>query len=129
MNRIREIDDETLATLVDRIKPVIRKKENLYYIKPVDPRKTAYLWDPKTTKKAKGLEQLTDIRTYHTFGYYGFFKPSIYEVIAAIPEELLLRVVAFELIDKPETREDLGKEWDLINEGYQVATARLYTKS
>ncbi len=132
---IPKILDERLQELCKRIKPVVRfvswfgkGKECLYYIKPVDPRKIAYTWDPKPRRKARRLKKLCDITTYHSYGYYGFFKPSIAEVIAQIPEEYLNKVVAFEIVENPEKRDDLNLHSEALNAGYHVATTRLYIR-
>ena len=99
-----------------------------YYIEPVDPRGVAYTWDPTPTEKAMGLMQIRDITTYHTFGYHGMFKPSIAEVLAMIPEDVVEEVVAFEIIDCPKTADDLNKNLEALHAGYHVATTRLYKR-
>lgn len=118
---IPEISDAKLEELYKRIKPVVGRKGKLYYIKDEDLRKVAFTWEPKLKNKAKKLERLCDITTYHTYGYHGFFKPSIAEVIAQIPENYLDETVAFE------TFTDLTLENIVGN--YHVTTTRLYTKS
>lgn len=119
--RIPEISDAKLEELYKRIKPVVKRKGKLYYIKDEDPRKVAFTWDPKLKNKAKKLEKLCNITTYHTYGYYGFFKPSIAEVIAQIPKYYLDKTVAFE------TLTDLTVE-NIVGD-YHVTTTTLYTKS
>jgi hypothetical protein len=124
---IPEISDERLAELSERIKPLVRNGDGeLCYIRPVDLRGTAYTWSPKIIEKAGEMNVITDITTYHTYGYYGFFKPSIGEVLAQIPAEYVDRVVAFEIIKSPETADDLNREKAALNAGYHVATTRLY---
>jgi len=126
---IPKISDEELSRLSSRIKAVVNfPGKGKCYIEPVGLRDTAFTWSPKPAEKAKGLKPLRDIRTYHTWGYYGLFKPSIAEVIAQIPKELLDQVVAFEIIKHPETADDLNKEPKALNAGYHVATTRLYSK-
>ena len=100
-----------------------------YYIKKVDPEKIAFTWDPKKTKRARKLKPLKDITTYHTYGYYRMFKPSIAEVLAQIPEGLLAATIAFEIVERPETAADLDKHSEALNDGYHVATTRLYAKA
>jgi hypothetical protein len=86
------------------------------------------MWSPKPTRRATRLARLTDITTYHTWGYYGFFKPSIAEIIAQIPESLLSDVIAFEIVDYPKDADDLNRQWDIVNEGYHQAITRLYAR-
>ena len=107
MSRIPKISDERLHELHARIKPVVRgaatKKGavrhgggDLYFIQDVDLRGIAFTWDPVLTQPAEGLKELARIETYHTCGYYGFFKPSIAEVLAQIPSKYLDHCVAYE---------------------------------
>lgn len=126
---IPEITDERLAELVERIKPIVRwDNGDQYYIEPVDPRGVAFTWDPTPTKKAMGLMPIRDITTYHTFGYHGMFKPSIAEVLAMIPEDVIDEVVAFEIVELPETADDLNKNFEALIDGYHVAKTRLYKR-
>lgn len=101
----------------------------LYYIKDVDLKTIAYIWDPFPTKKASNLENLTDITTYHHFNYCWLFKPSVAEVLAQIPEEYLAETVAFEIIESPETADDFKKHLEAFNAGYHTAVTRLYKKA
>ena len=124
------ISDEVLAVLA-RIKPLMSNGEDggqLYYIEePRDLRNIAYTWDMKPTEKAEGLEPITTIRTLHSYGYYGFFKPSVAEVLACIPEVALDEVVAFHLTG-PDDADDLNHELVAVNAGYHVAYATLYRR-
>lgn len=130
MSTIPEIADTVLEALAMQMKPAVRfvkgeggrlithDEGELYWIKPVDLRRTAFTWDPKPTRRATGLVKLRDITTCHTYGYHGFFKPSIAEVIAQIPLEILPDVVAFE------TRTDLGLG-NIVGD-HHVTTTTLY---
>jgi len=92
-----EIDNKRLEKLSARIKPVIEKEDHLYYIEDVDLRSVSFIWSPQTTKQALGLIEIGTIATYHTYGYAGFFKPSIAEVIAQIPSKYIEECVAFKI--------------------------------
>ena len=117
-----------IAEWAMRIRPVVMILGSLSFIKPPDPFNVAYTWDPRPTKEATGLKAVADIRTYHVYGYYGLFKPSVAEVIAQIPANLLPTVVAFEIIQNPETASDLNKEKQALDDGFHVAKTRLYAK-
>jgi hypothetical protein len=93
---IPKITDERLTELLIRIKVVHHFEKELYYIKPVDPRRIAFTWDPIKDGEAKGLKILKQIYTYHDYGHPALFKPSIAEVLAQIPEDVIDEVVAFE---------------------------------
>ena len=107
MSKIPEISNRRLKQLYGRIKPVVRFAKdngsyeqhydgNLFYIKDVDLRNVAFTWDPTPAKKVEGLEKLCELTTYHSYGYHGFFKPSVAEVISQIPSEYVDDCVAFE---------------------------------
>ena len=127
MDRVPKISDERVEEMGKIIKPLVVRKGQLCYIKPCDPRKVAFSWDPKVTKIARGLRKICEIPTYHTFGYYGMFKPSIAEVLAQIPEEFLNECSAF-ITKGPETIDDLHAQMDVVNEGYHRAMTTLYGK-
>ena len=72
--------------------------KSLFWIKEVNPRNVAFTWGPEAAGLASGLKKVGEITTYHTWGYYGFFKPTIDEVLAQIPKELVGKVCAFETV-------------------------------
>lgn len=131
MNIIPEISDEKLSILMSQIRPVIKDEDGyLFYIKPVDPRGVSYTWSYELTDMAGDLRYLTEIKTYHSFGYRGFFKPSIAEVLAQIPEFLIPETVAFEIVNRPKHADDLNRESFITSYCYaHVADTRLYTNS
>lgn len=136
---IPEVPKERIRDLAERIKPVMRfalgekglfrsPEGYLYHIKPVDLFGITFTWLPESDEKAVGLKPLCVITTYHTYAYYGFFKPTIAEVLAQIPAEHLDKVVAFEIIGSPETVDDLNREAEALNVGYHVAITQLYVR-
>lgn len=126
---IPKVSESIIRERAERIKPVVRFKGVPHYIEPVDLFTTAFTWDPKAAGRADGLIPLADITTYHTYGYYAFFKPSIAEVVAQIPKGMLDKAVAFEIVERPESADDLNDEREALNAGYHVATTRLYGKA
>lgn len=119
---VPKISDERLAKLSPRIKPVVEKDGKLFYIKDVNPRTTAFTWDPTPTVEAEDLVRLTTIPTRHTFGAPAFFKPSIAEVLAQIPLEYLDDVVAFETLSDNLLARD-------IRNGWHITTTILYQEA
>jgi len=124
--KIPEVSDKKLNELIKRIKPLVRfeladwmdvkpKCDNrgvpvrarsnsrywaLFEIEPVHPRKIAYTWEPKPIGGPRhDIACFDAIRTYHKYGAPSLFKPSIAEVIAQIPEDVVDKTVAFEIID------------------------------
>ena len=127
--KVQGMSQQRIRELARQIKPVVTfKEEDSCYIKPVDPFSESYLWDPQPTDRATGLSVLCDITTYHPYGYYGSFKPSIAQVILQIPPEHLDKVIAFEIVKHPETADDLDSVNEIFNFGYHVATTRLYVR-
>jgi hypothetical protein len=127
--------EKRVAELYSRIKPVLRFKENrkdgklehvdyngdLYYLQEQGHGKdwlyrTAYTWDPQAAGKAEGLEKLCEMPMKHSWAYYGFFKPSINEVMEQIPAQYLDEVVAFETLS----------DTAAITGDYHTATTVLY---
>lgn len=109
------------------IRPVVRREGDLFFIAKVDPFRTAFTWAPKLEDKAEGLVAVATIKTLHRYAYYGFFKPSVGEVLCQIPEELRSTVVAFET-EGPQTADDLNKDLAALDAGFQVAETILYSK-
>lgn len=122
----RELNDEQIAAMLQRIQPLVRYEGELYYIKPVHPREVSFMWAPERTGPAMGLKLLTTIPTLHAWGYYGFFKPSIEEVLSMIPEDLLPKVSAFETLG-PVDANDLSWQPYAFDAGYHLAVTTLYT--
>ncbi len=124
---VPEISDELLQKLAQRIKPVIRfaqgakekfksSKGVLHHITPADLRTQSFMWSAKPTTRATKLVEVETIATYHTYGYAGFFKPSIAEVLAAIQNHPEIEsIVAFEITDE-----------DIYDDNCHRATTVLY---
>jgi hypothetical protein len=86
-NDIVEISDELLAERLKHWTPIIHEGGKFYTIKTVDPRNMSFIWDPEFTGEVS-IEVMAERITYHTCGYHGFFKPSIAEVLAQIPDDI-----------------------------------------
>lgn len=124
-----KIDDDTLKVLMRHMQPVVRGDDGeLWTIAPVDPRTAAFTWSPKLVERAPALELITTIPTLHVWGFYGFFKPSIAEVMACIPHHLVDRVCAFET-HGPDTADDLNaSKWVTMECGMHLAATHLYQR-
>ena len=125
----RELSDDELVELSQRIRPVVRDYTGQYfYIEPVDPRNGAFTWCPiyaGDVSRLGGIVRISTIYTLHSFGYPGFFKPSVAEVLSMIPQHLLNKVSAFETIG-PSDESDLTRQEAATNAGYHVAVTHLY---
>lgn len=105
------------------------KDEYLSHIKPVDPYSVAFTWDPKFTKPADDMnpKPIGTIKTLHRYAYYGFFKPSIAEVLSQIPDDLVERTAGFS-VSGPDSADDLNDELLALDAGFHIATTTLYEK-
>jgi len=87
---IPEISDADLEVMLEQIKPITSVGNNRFreiVVKGVDRRKAAFTWEPKLGRAVQvycgGLND-TAILTFHTWAYYGFFKPNLAEVYGCI---------------------------------------------
>lgn len=85
---VPEITDERLAELDARFTPLVWRDGKLFKIERPDLRRTAFTWDPKTTEEVTDFQEVRQTTTDHYCGYHAFFKPSIAEVLAQVPDDL-----------------------------------------
>jgi hypothetical protein len=133
---IPAIADDVLEEMAQRMMPVVHKDGAFWQVALPVPkagqtlahtlRITAHLWKPQLLPLVPGLRELARVRTYHTFSFYGFFKPTIAEVLAQVPPHLLTDVQAFKVVDGPQTADDLNRERAATEAGYHVATTVFY---
>lgn len=128
---IPDVTDERLVELASLIKPIEQRSEPHRFIAVPELtqhalRRTSFIWDPTYEEgKVPELRELRRIKTYHTFAYYGLFKPTIAECLAQIPPGLVNDVVAFSIgNDLPNFNSDEARE--AFRNGYHLATTILY---
>jgi len=112
---VPEISDEQVEEMLASMKPLYKVNHVRFRaidIDNVDRRRTAYQWDPLLSYPVKVyLDSLNSrvIPTFHTYGYYGFFKPSLAEVCACIRSYVPnWQVIRFFWLD-PTTTKILGE--------------------
>lgn len=93
------ITDDVLAERLARFTPLVMKDGTASRFDLPDLRRTAYTWEPKNLQAVEIIEDIMTSPTHHGCGYYGFFKPSIAEVLAQVPADLPARANAFYLDD------------------------------
>jgi len=134
---IPTISKEELTSRYAQIKPVINVNGKLHYFREYTVKEltdTSYFFarhkDIREVVKADELVPLSkDFVCLHGYGYPGFFKPSIAEVLSQIDELDIPFVKAFELIEFPEGASDFHKDSFTsiaFNNGFHVSTVRLY---
>lgn len=130
---IPEIDDKRLKELYQLLKPIVTIDEMKYLLREFtlqELRNQSYIWNRHENKRdivdSSRLETVDDFLCLHTFGYYGLFKPSIAEVLSQAPESVIEQANTFEIIESPETREDVFKYKEVIDNGFHLSKVRAY---
>ncbi len=131
--QIPRISDNKLLELYSKIKPIVTIKEIKYLLKEfelLDLRGISYLEKINKNKSSiidnNKLEIMGDFLCLHTYGYATIFKPSIAEVLAQYPEDLINSSNLFEIIEQPKTLEDVTKYRKLFDCGYHLSKVRAY---
>lgn len=124
---IPEMNREEIIHRAEIARALVRRDGVLWVIKPGELFTEAFTWDPEFAAKAPSLTPICTIITRHRWAYYGFFKPSIAEVIPFIPEALLPEVFGFEVIG-PDTASDLNfsRHKEAFNDSFHTAETTLY---
>ena len=130
---IPEIDDKRLKESYQLLKPIVTIDEMKYLLREFtlqELRNQSYIWNRHEDKRdivdSSRLETVDDFLCLHTFGYYGLFKPSIAEVLSQAPESVIEQANTFEIIESPETREDVFKYKEVIDNGFHLSKVRAY---
>ena len=130
---IPEIDDKRLKELYQLLKPIVTLDEMKYLLREFtlqELRNQSYIWncheDKRDVVDPNKLETVDDFLCLHTWGYYGLFKPSIAEVLSQAPESVIEQANTFEIIESPETREDVFKYKEVIDNGFHLSKVRAY---
>lgn len=130
---IPEIDDKRLKELYQLLKPIVTIDEMKYLLREFtlqELKNQSYIWNRHEDKRdivdSSRLETVDDFLCLHTFGYYGLFKPSIAEVLSQAPESVIEQANTFEIIESPETREDVFKYKEVIDNGFHLSKVRAY---
>jgi hypothetical protein len=127
------IDDKRLTELYHLLKPIVTVDEMKYLLKEFtleDVKRRSYIWNIERDKRdvidASKLETVDDFLCLHTWGYYGLFKPSIAEVLSQAPENVIENANLFEIIESPQTSDDVFKYEKVLNSGYHLSKVRAY---
>lgn len=80
----KQITDEALEMAMKIVKPLRCDDCKLVWLAPSDPRHESFPWEENVIGPAENLQEHRRVETWHTFGYYGFFKPTLAECLAHI---------------------------------------------
>lgn len=126
---------EAMVKALERITPLVLHHGRPEKILPVNSFTTAFLWDPIYTGPMMEIWEEdvkeVEITTLHTWAYYGFFKPTIAEVIAQIPEGFFEKTIAFYICESPQQPKDFYSNYEekvIFDSGYHIAKTRIFVK-
>ena len=127
------INDQKLKELYQILKPIVTIDEMKYLLKEYTLRELkyqSYIWRKEDDIREKitlnKLEPIKDFLCFHTYGYYGLFKPSIAEILAQTPEEVIEKANTFEIIEGPKTHTDVFKYKEVVDKGFHLSKVRAY---
>lgn len=128
---IPKMSNVEIAHWYNTIKPIVKHYRYLRKLSTEELTNTAYTWlnepiDYSDEVDYTKLSVLEDRKMLHGYGYYGYFKPSVGEVIRQIPKNYLEKVVAFEIICGAIGMNSTFN--DELNAGFHVSIVRLYQK-
>ena len=130
---IPEIDDERLKELYHFLKPIVTIDEMKYFLREFslrELRNQSYIWNRRSDKREmvdpSQLDVVDDFLCLHTYGYYGLFKPTIAEVLSQAPENVIRDANTFEIIERPEIRDDVFQYEEVFNNGFHLSKVRAY---
>ncbi len=97
---IPEIDKKTIKAMLGKLRPLKSSGGDLHLweTKAKDYFTSSYTWDGTLGKKVSVKEFVDASLTFVTCGYYGFFKPSLAEVLSQAPKGIETRANAFDLV-------------------------------
>ena len=119
-----EISTEELINRYKKIKPIVRIEDLYYYLREFsldELKNQSYIWNRHDDKREivdmDKVETIGEFSCYHTYGYKGFFNPSIEEVLSQFPDDLLKDANLFYLYSSPQDVDDLNKQNEIVNAG------------
>lgn len=131
------IPREEIIDRYSRIKPVLESSGELYWLKDFDDKeifRTSYIWNNNIGVAVKKGEIVPipdgDFICLHKYTCPCLFKPTIAEVLTQIDPGIVGKVVAFEIVESPESSGSLCEQDELTKEalraGYHTSRIRLY---
>lgn len=131
---IPKMSEGTIEKWYSTIKPIVHEGNKFTFLRELSSQEisgSAYTWfnDPEDYAEDVDFSKLSflaDVKMLHGYGYYGLFKPSVGEVIRQIPEDMLEKAVAFEIIYSPVTAADFEQFRTEFDAGFHVSIVRLY---
>ena len=133
---IPDISDEELLRRYQKIKPIVEVGGVKYFLREFSKKELknqSYINEVEKDIVKKVNMRLfvpcigQDFECIHKYGHPMFFKPSIAEVLAQIPDGQVDFVDAFEIIEFPQVDNELIRNKIVFDNGYHISMVRLYT--
>lgn len=133
---IPDISDEELLRRYQKIKPIVEVECVKYFLREFSKeelKNQSYINEAEKDIVKKVNMRLfvpctgQDFECIHKYGHPMFFKPSIAEVLAQIPDGQVDFVDAFEIIEFPQVDNELIRNKIVFDNGYHISMVRLYT--
>lgn len=131
---IPDISDEELLRRYQKIKPIVEVGGVKYFLREFSKeelKNQSYINEKDIVKKVNMRLFVPcigqDFECIHKYGHPMFFKPSIAEVLAQIPDGQVDFVDAFEIIEFPQVDNELIRNKIVFDNGYHISMVRLYT--
>ena len=133
---IPDISDEELLRRYQKIKPIVEVGGVKYFLREFSKeelKNQSYINEVEKDIVKKVNMRLfvpcigQDFECIHKYGHPMFFKPSIAEVLAQIPDGQVDFVDAFEIIGFPQVDNELIRNKIVFDNGYHISMVCLYT--
>ena len=118
------VSDEELWERYKLVKPLVKDDNKLFHLKVYNIemlRHQSFIWNSKNDLAEQvdpsKVKELDEFPCYHSYGYYGLFKPTIAEVLQQFPDDILLEANAFYISKFPQSMQELKEQEDIINLG------------
>ena len=126
---ISKLSRDELIHWYSTIKPIVEHDTYLRELTPDELTYSSYTWLSEPSDYGEKvdfskLSVLEDRKMLHVCSFYGFFKPSVAEVICQIPPSKRPRVVAFEILEAAIGMNSIFKPE--LDAGFHVSIVRLY---
>jgi len=121
IERIPKLPTEELLRRAGLIKPVILRDQTYFEWKSKsDPINHSFTWEYECGKQVNVGRPIFTTITFHSWGHPSLFKPSIAEVVAQIPDQILDQVKAFHL------EEDDMDVYHCLPDGYHFTKTKFF---
>ena len=110
-----------------KVKPVVRVNGELWTIVAnYDLINAAYLWDMLPSQRVANYQLVKTQHTVHKWGYYGYFRPSVVEVLSCIKPTLDVCAIKYYELTGPQSADDLNAQLFFLDNGLHLAEVKLY---